>query len=202
MDEINLHFTGDFHAITAAHNLLAAMVDNHIYWGNARGIDTRRIAWRRVLDMNDRALRETVLGWRRRQRLYARGRFRHHRRFGGDGGLLPRVRPRGSRRARLGRMVVGSAGDRRRSTAADLNAAGAMTALLKGALRPNLVQTLEGSPAFVHGGPVRQYRPRLQLGDRDPGGAQARRLRRDGSGLRRRSRRREILRHQVPKGGT
>ena len=89
MDEINLHFTGDFHAITSAHNLLAAMIDNHMYWGNALRLDQRRVAWRRVLDMNDRALREIVVGLGARQRFSARGRFRHHGRLGGDGGLLP-----------------------------------------------------------------------------------------------------------------
>ena len=152
MEEINLHFTGDFHAITSAHNLLAAMVDNHMYWGNALGLDQRRIVWRRALDMNDRALRETVVGLGRRQRLSARGRFRHHRRLRSDGGLLPRDQPRGARRAarphgrRLGH-------DRRPVTASELKAAGAMTALLKEALKPNLVQTLEGTPALVHGGP-------------------------------------------------
>ena len=91
MEDINLHFTGDFHAITSANNLLAALIDNHIYWGNALGIDARRVAWRRVLDMNDRALREiVVLARRRRQRLPARGRLRHHGRVRGDGDLLPR----------------------------------------------------------------------------------------------------------------
>ena len=99
MDEINLHFTGDFHAISSAHNLLAAMVDNHMYWGNALGLDQRRVAWRRVVDMNDRALRETVIGLGERERVYARGRFRHHGRLGGDGGFLPCVRPRRSRGA-------------------------------------------------------------------------------------------------------
>ena len=87
MDEINLHFTGDFHAISSAHNLLAAMVDNHMYWGNALGLDQRRVAWRRVIDMNDRALREIVIGLGERERVYARGWFRHHGRLGGDGGL-------------------------------------------------------------------------------------------------------------------
>ena len=95
MEDINLHFTGDFHAITSAHNLLAALIDNHIYWGNDLGFDTRRVAWRRVMDMNDRALRQhRLLARRRRQRLPARGRLRHHRRLGGDGDLLPCHRPR------------------------------------------------------------------------------------------------------------
>ena len=112
MDEINLHFTGDFHAISSAHNLLAAMVDNHMYWGNALGLDQRRVAWRRVIDMNDRALREIVIGLGGGNGFTARGRFRHHGRLGGDGGLLPRVRPRGSRgaaRPHGGRLEPGPA---------------------------------------------------------------------------------------------
>ena len=152
MDEINLHFTGDFHAITTAHNLLAAMVDNHMYWGNALGLDQRRIAWRRVLDMNDRALRETVIG------LGVGNGFT--REDGFDITVASEVMAAfclasdlENLEEQLGRMAVGSSRDRRAVAAADLNAAGAMTALLKGALRPNLVQTLEGSPALVHGGP-------------------------------------------------
>jgi formate--tetrahydrofolate ligase len=153
MDQINLHFTGDFHAITAANNLLAAMIDNHIYWGNALDIDPRRIVWRRALDMNDRALRETVVS------------------LGGVANGFPRedgfditvasevmavfclARDFADLEARLGRMIVAYDRAKRPITAADLKAAGAMTVLLKDALRPNLVQTLEGNPAFVHGGP-------------------------------------------------
>jgi formate--tetrahydrofolate ligase len=152
MDEINLHFTGDFHAITSAHNLLAAMVDNHMYWGNALALDQRRIAWRRVLDMNDRALRDTVIG------LGAGNGFT--REDGFDITVASEVMAAfclasnlDDLEEQLGRMVVASSRSRRAVTAADLNAAGAMTALLKGALRPNLVQTLEASPALVHGGP-------------------------------------------------
>ena len=152
MDEINLHFTGDFHAITSAHNLLAAMIDNHMYWGNALGLDQRRIAWRRVLDMNDRALRETVVG------LGAGNGF--PREDGFDITVASEVMAAfclasslEELEERLGRMVVGSARDKRSIVASDLKAAGAMTALLKEALKPNLVQTLEGSPALVHGGP-------------------------------------------------
>jgi formate--tetrahydrofolate ligase len=152
MDEINLHFTGDFHAITSAHNLLAAMIDNHMYWGNSLGIDQRRIAWRRVLDMNDRALRETVVG------LGAGNGF--PREDGFDITVASEVMAAfclasslEELEERLGRMVVGSARDKRSIVASDLKAAGAMTALLKEALKPNLVQTLEGSPALVHGGP-------------------------------------------------
>jgi formate--tetrahydrofolate ligase len=152
MDDINLHFTGDFHAITSAHNLLAAMIDNHMYWGNALGLDQRRVAWRRVLDINDRALRETVVG------LGAGNGF--PREDGFDITVASEVMAAfclasslEELEERLGRMVVGSARDKRSIVASDLKAAGAMTALLKEALKPNLVQTLEGSPALVHGGP-------------------------------------------------
>jgi formate--tetrahydrofolate ligase len=153
MDAINLHFTGDFHAITAAHNLLAAMIDNHIYWGNALGIDLRRIVWRRVLDMNDRALRQIVgpLGG------VANG---FPREAGFDITAASEVmavfclaRDLDDLEARLAKMVVAYTRSKSPITAADLKAAGAMTVLLKDALRPNLVQTLEGNPAFVHGGP-------------------------------------------------
>ena len=107
MDDINLHFTGDFHAITAAHNLLAAMLDNHVYWGNALDIDARRVAWRRALDMNDRALREIVVGLGGPGNGFPRaGRLRHHRRLRGDGGVLPQRRRSTSSKQRLGRMVV------------------------------------------------------------------------------------------------
>ena len=152
MDEINLHFTGDFHAITSAHNLLAAMIDNHMYWGNALGLDQRRVVWRRAIDMNDRSLRETVVG------LGAANGF--PREDGFDITVASEVMAAfclasglEDLEERLGRMVVGYGSGRRPITAADLNVAGAMTALLKDALKPNLVQTLEGSPALVHGGP-------------------------------------------------
>ena len=153
MEQINLHFTGDFHAITAAHNLLAAMVDNHIYWGNALKIDTRRIVWRRALDMNDRALRGIVssLGG------VANG---FPRETGFDITVASEVmaafclaRDIADLEARLAAMIVGYRVDKSAVTAGDLKAAPAMTVLLKDALQPNLVQTLEGTPAFVHGGP-------------------------------------------------
>jgi formate--tetrahydrofolate ligase len=151
-DEINLHFTGDFHAITSAHNLLAAMIDNHMYWGNALGVDQRRVVWRRALDLNDRALRETVVG------LGAANGF--PREDGFDITVASETMAAfclatslEDLEERVGRMVVALSRDRRPITAADLNAAGAMTALLRDALKPNLVQTLEGSPALVHGGP-------------------------------------------------
>ena len=153
MTDINLHFTGDFHAITAANNLLAAMIDNHVYWGNALDLDIRRITWRRALDMNDRALRNIVgpLGG------VANG-------FPREGGFDITVasevmaivclsRDLADLQDRLGRIVVGFARDGRPVHAADLNAAGAMAVLLRDALSPNLVQTLEHNPAFVHGGP-------------------------------------------------
>ncbi len=153
MEDINLHFTGDFHAVGAAHNLLAALVDNHIYWGNARGLDPRRIAWRRVVDMNDRALRRIVssLGG------VANG---FPREDGFDITVASEVMAilcladgPGDMRTRLGNIVVGETRARERVRASDLAAAGPMTALLRDALKPNLVQTLEGVPAFVHGGP-------------------------------------------------
>jgi formate--tetrahydrofolate ligase len=153
MEQINLHFTGDFHAIGSAHNLLAALLDNHVYWGNELHLDERRVVWRRVLDMNDRALRSIVSS------------------LGGVANGFPRedgfditvasevmavfclARNLADLEQRLGRMIVGYTRERRPVTAADLKASGAMTVLLKDAFAPNLVQTLEGNPAFVHGGP-------------------------------------------------
>ena len=153
MEDINLHFTGDFHAITSAHNLLAAMLDNHIYWGNALGLDARRIAFRRALDMNDRALRQITqsLGG-------VRNGFPRE-----DGfditvasevmAILCLADDLADLQARLGRIIVGYTRDGAAVTAQDLKAEGAMAALLRDALSPNLVQTLAGSPALVHGGP-------------------------------------------------
>jgi formate--tetrahydrofolate ligase len=153
MEDINLHFTGDFHAITSAHNLLAALIDNHIYWGNELGIDSRRVAWRRVIDMNDRALREIVCS------------------LGGVANGFPReagfditvaseimaifclAKDLGDLKQRIGNIIVAYTRDRKPVRAGDLKAHGPMAALLKDALSPNLVQTLEGTPAFIHGGP-------------------------------------------------
>ncbi|MDR1816174.1 MAG: formate--tetrahydrofolate ligase, partial [Clostridiales Family XIII bacterium] len=153
MEDINLHFTGDFHAIGAANNLLAAMLDNHIHQGNALGVDTRRITWRRCVDMNDRQLRFVVDG------------------LGGKANGVPREdgfditvaseimavlclsRDIADLKARLGRIIVAYSLEGKPVTAKDLKAQGAMAALLKDALKPNLVQTLEGTPAFIHGGP-------------------------------------------------
>ena len=153
MDAINLHFTGDFHAITSAHNLLAALIDNHIFWGNGLGLDLRRIAWKRVIDMNDRALREVVVGLGGVSNGFSRE-------DGFDITVASEVMAAfclaadiDDLEARLGRMVVGYTYAKAPVTAADLKAEGAMSALLKEAIKPNLVQTLEGSPAFVHGGP-------------------------------------------------
>ena len=153
MEAINLHFTGDFHAIGAANNLLAAMLDNHVYWGNRLGIDPRRITLRRVLDMNDRALRSTVAGLGGAQNGFPRE-------DGFDITVASEVmavfclaRDLADMEARLGRIVVGATRDRQPVTASDLKAAGAMSVLLKDAILPNLVQTLDGSPALVHGGP-------------------------------------------------
>jgi formate--tetrahydrofolate ligase len=153
MEDMNLHFTGDFHAITSAHNLLSAMIDNHIYWGNELEIDARRVAWRRVLDMNDRALRDTVtsLGG------VANG---FPRQTGFDitvasevMAILCLASDLDDLQRRLGDMIVAYRRDRSPVRARDLKADGAMTVLLKDALQPNLVQTLENNPAFVHGGP-------------------------------------------------
>ena len=153
MEDMNLHFTGDFHAITSAHNLLAAMVDNHVYWGNDLDIDIRRVVWRRVVDMNDRALRQITAS------------------LGGVANGFPReagfditvasevmaclclASDLGDLQRRLGDMIVAYRRDRSAVTARDLKADGAMTVLLRDAMQPNLVQTLEGNPAFVHGGP-------------------------------------------------
>ncbi len=153
MEEMNLHFTGDFHAITSAHNLLAAMIDNHIYWGNALEIDERRVVWRRVLDMNDRALRDVVtsLGG------VANG---FPRQTGFDITVASEVmaclclaRDLSDLEARLGAIIVAYRRDKTPIYARDLKADGAMTVLLRDAMQPNLVQTLEHTPAFVHGGP-------------------------------------------------
>ena len=153
MEEINLHFNGDFHVVTSAHNLLAAMLDNHLHFGNALGIDQRRVVWRRVIDMNERALREIVVG------------------LGGTGNSIPResgfdITPASEVMAtlcfseslpelkqRLGQIIVAYAEDGRLVTARDLKANGAMTVLMRYGVQPNLVQTLEGNPAVIHGGP-------------------------------------------------
>ena len=153
MEDINLHFTGDFGAIALANNLLSALIDNHIHHGNALDIDVRRITWKRVVDMNDRALRDITVA------------------LGGPGNGFPRsdgfdivvaseimaifclATDLEDLKARVGKIVIGYTRDRRPVTARDLNAEGAMTVLLKDALAPNLVQTLENTPAFVHGGP-------------------------------------------------
>lgn len=153
MEDMNLHFTGDFHAITSAHNLLSAMIDNHIYWGNDLGIDIRRVAWRRVMDMNDRALREIVcsLGG------VANG-------FPREGGfditvasevmaILCLSNNLTDLEKRLGDIIVGYRRDKTPVYCRDIKADGAMAVLLKDAMQPNLVQTLENNPAFVHGGP-------------------------------------------------
>ncbi len=153
MDEINLHFTGDFHAITAANNLLAALIDNHIYWGNEADLDPRRITWRRCLDMNDRALRQTIVS------------------LGGVANGFPRedgfditvasevmailclASDLADLQRRLANIIIGYTRDRQPVRASALKAEGAMAALLKDAIKPNLVQTLEGTPALLHGGP-------------------------------------------------
>ena len=153
MEDINLHFTGDFHAITSAHNLLAAMIDNHINHGNALGLDLNRIVWKRVMDMNDRALREVIVGLGG----VANG---QPRQSGFDITVASEVmaifclsQNLDELKERLGRIVIGYTRAKAPVTAADLKAHGAMAVLLRDALAPNLVQTLENNPAFVHGGP-------------------------------------------------
>src|SRR5256714_5768060 len=153
MEDINLHFTGDFHAIGTAHNLLSALIDNHIYWGNALGIDGRRIAWRRAIDMNDRSLRAIVSS------------------LGGVANGFPRedgfditvasevmaifclAKDLDDLKKRLSNLIIGYTRDRKPVLAGEVKAHGPMAVLLKEALAPNLVQTLEGTPAFIHGGP-------------------------------------------------
>jgi len=153
MEEMNLHFTGDFHAITSAHNLLSAMIDNHIYWGNELDIDARRIVWRRVMDMNDRALRDVVVNLGG----VANG---FPRQTGFDITVASEVmailclsNDLADLEKRLGDIVVAYRRDKTPVYCRDLKADGAMTVLLKDAMQPNLVQTLENNPAFVHGGP-------------------------------------------------
>ncbi|HVX35615.1 MAG TPA: formate--tetrahydrofolate ligase [Hyphomicrobium sp.] len=153
MEDINLHFTGDFHAITSAHNLLSALIDNHIYWGNELGIDSRRVSWKRVLDMNDRALRSIVNSLGGASNGYPRE----------DGfditvasevmAILCLAMDLEDLERRLGNIVIGFSRDKKPIRARDIHAAGAMAVLLKDAMMPNLVQTLENNPAFIHGGP-------------------------------------------------
>ena len=153
MEDLNLHFTGDFHAIGTAHNLLSALLDNHIYWGNALGLDSRRVEWRRVMDMNDRALRRLVLSLGGVSNGFPR-----------EGGFDITVASEvmaifclsndlSDLTRRLGNIVIGEDRSRKMITASSLEAAGSMSVLLRQALHPNLVQTLEGTPVFVHGGP-------------------------------------------------
>ena len=153
MEDINLHFTGDFHAITSAHNLLAALIDNHLHHGNALDIDPARIVWKRALDMNDRALRQIITGVGAPSNGVTRE-------AGFDITVASEVmaifcltESISELRDRLGRMIVAYSRGKKPITAGDLNAQGAMTVLLREALQPNLVQTLENNPAFVHGGP-------------------------------------------------
>ncbi len=199
MDEINLHFTGDFHAVTSAHNLLSAMLDNHLHHGNALGLDTRRITWPRTIDMNDRALRQIVVGLGGMNG----GPTREERFVIVPGSEIMAILCLASDLQRPGAADLrgsssGSPASAKPVTAGDLKAAGAMTLLLKDAILPNLVQTLEGGPALVHGGPFGNIAHgcnsivATKLGLR-PGGYRAHRGR-----FRRRPGRREVLRHQVP----
>ncbi len=153
MEDINLHFTGDFHAITTAHNLLAAMVDNHVHHGNARNVDPLAIVWRRVMDMNDRSLRNIVTGLGGRTNGMPREAGFDITTASEIMALLCLASDLDDLQARLAKMVVALDRDGCPVTAADIHADGAMTVVLKDAIKPNLVQTLEGTPAFIHGGP-------------------------------------------------
>jgi len=153
MEDINLHFTGDFHAITSAHNLLSALIDNHIYWGNEQNIDLRRIAWRRVMDMNDRALRQIVCSLGGVPNGYPRETGFDITVASEVMAILCLAMDLDDLEKRLGGIIVGYRRDKSPVFARDIKADGAMTVLLKDAMQPNLVQTLENNPAFVHGGP-------------------------------------------------
>ncbi|MDP8250537.1 formate--tetrahydrofolate ligase [Pseudochrobactrum saccharolyticum] len=153
MEDINLHFTGDFHAISSANNLLAAMIDNHIHWGNSLRFDTRRISWRRVVDMNDRALRDITIALGGPSNGYPRESGFDISVASEVMAILCLAEDLTDLKARLARIIVGYNLDKQPITAADLKADGAMTALLKDALQPNLVQTIENNPVLIHGGP-------------------------------------------------
>jgi formate--tetrahydrofolate ligase len=153
MEDINLHFTGDFHAITSANNLLAALLDNHLYWGNSLGIDPRKVVWRRCLDVNDRALRQVVASLGAGANGAAREQQFDISVASEIMAIFCLARDLADLEARLGRIIVAYRRDGSAVTAADLQAVGSLVVLLREALRPNLVQTLEGSPALVHGGP-------------------------------------------------
>jgi hypothetical protein len=198
MEDINLHFTGDFGAIGLANNLLSAAIDNHIHHGNALGIDVRRIAWKRVMDMNDRALRDITVG------------------LGGPGNGYPRQdgfdivvasevmaifclsNSLKDLKTRLGNIVIGYTREQKPVHARDLKVHGAMTVLLKDALQPNLVQTLENNPAFIHGGPFANIAHGCNSVIATKTALKTRRLCCDRSWLWRRPRRREVHRHQMP----
>jgi formate--tetrahydrofolate ligase len=153
MEDINLHFTGDFHAITSAHNLLSAMIDNHIYWGNAQDLDTRRVTWRRVLDMNDRALRQVVVSLGGVANGYPRESGFDITVASEIMAILCLATSIEDLEESIGNIIIGYRRDKTAVTARDIKAHGAMTVLLKTAIQPNLVQTLENNPAFIHGGP-------------------------------------------------
>ncbi|WP_374831974.1 formate--tetrahydrofolate ligase [Paenochrobactrum pullorum] len=153
MEDINLHFTGDFHAISSANNLLAAMIDNHIHWGNDLKFDTRRVTWRRVVDMNDRALRDITVALGGPANGYPRETGFDISVASEVMAILCLAEDLADLKARLARIIVGYNLDKQPITAADLKADGAMTSLLKDALQPNLVQTIENNPVLIHGGP-------------------------------------------------
>ena len=194
IDRINLHFTGDFHAITSAHNLLAALLDTHLHFGNDLRIDPKEILWPRCMDMNDRALRRIATGLGGRESGPARETGFVITAASEIMAILALADSRADLRARLGRIVVGFNYDGKPVTAADLKAVGPMMLLLNEALMPNLVQTTEGAPAIVHCGPFANIAHGTSSVLAQRHGAASRRLRGQRNRVRRRSRRGEVLR--------
>ncbi len=198
MMDINLHFNGDFHAVSSAHNLLAALVDNALHNGNPSRLDPRRVTWKRVVDMNDRALRDIVIGLGGRSEGIPRESGFDITAASEVMAILCLASDIPDLKARLGRIVVGYTSDGVAVTAGQLGAVGAMAALLSQAIKPNLVQTTEGVAGVRARRPVRQHRSRHQQHHGHARGAVVRRHRRDRGRLRVRTRRGEVLRHQLP----
>ena len=200
MEDLNLHFTGDLHAITAANNLLAALIDAHVLHGNELGLDPLAISWRRCMDMNDRSLRDVVTSLGGRANGYPRQTGFDITAASEVMGLVAVARDLADLRERLGRITVGQTYDGAPVTAEQIGAAGSMAVLLKDAIKPNLVQTLKASPPSCTAA-LRQHRTRQQLPRRRPRRAQARRRRDHRVGVRLRHGHGEVLRHHLPNRG-
>ena len=198
MEDFNLHLTGDVHAIGAAHNLAAAFIDNHIHHGNELGIDANNVLWPRVMDISDRALRDIVVGLGGKDNGYPRQGSFVITVASEVMAILALASDLKDLRARLGRIVLATKKDGTPITAEDLKVAGSMAVLLKDALKPNLMQTLEGGPAFVHCGPFANIAHGNNSILADRAALAGSDIRRHRGGLRRRHGRREVLRHQVP----